>query len=113
MLESNLDLDGVNAIFARAEYVKKQAHDIIPLFLGVPPRTLYALSVLAVGYHRVILTPGRLNVGLGFRGAVNFVPASLESFYDSQTPVGGAIYLTLRPGSVPAGGMMDMPGMSH
>ena len=113
LLESNLDLDGVNAIFARAEYVKKQAHDIIPLFLGVPPRTLYALSVLAVGYHRVILTPGRLNVGLGFRGAVNFVPASLESFYDSQTPVGGAIYLTLRPGSVPAGGMMDMPGMSH
>jgi hypothetical protein len=113
LFESNLDLDGVNAVFARAEYVKKQAHDIIPLVPGVPTRTLYALSALAVGYHRVILTPGRLNVGLGVRAAVNFVPAALESFYNSKTPVGSAFYLTLRPGNAPAGDMMDMPGMSH
>jgi len=113
LLESNLDLDGVNSVFARVEYVKKQAHDIIPLFVGVPSRTLYALSVLAFGYHRVILTPGRLNVGLGVRAAVNFVPAALESFYGSQTPEGAAVYLTLRPGSSPTGDMMDMPGMSH
>lgn len=113
VFESNLDFDGMNAIFVRAEYVKKQAHDIIPLVGGVPSRTLYPLSVVAFGVHRVILTPGRLNVGLGARAAVNFVPAGLQSFYNSQTPIGAAFYLSLRPGSAPAGDMMGMPGMSH
>ncbi len=118
LLESNLDLDELNAIFGRVEYVRKQAHDLLPL-TGVPAKTLYDLWVVALGGRRVVVNAAWLSVGVGFRGAANIVPPSLEIWYGgSRVLMGGAVYLTvqpraLQPRSAPMGGMMDMPGMSH
>jgi len=36
-----------------------------------------------------------MDLGLGGRGAVSFVPSSLEGLYGSWAPVGGAVYLRL------------------
>ena len=113
LLESNLDLDDLNAIFGRVEYVRKQAHDILPL-TGVPAKILYDLWVVALGVRRVVVNAAWLNVGVGVRAAANIVPPSLESWYGgSRVLPGGAVYLTLQPRTLPMGGMMDMPGMSH
>src|SRR3989449_4060519 len=110
VLESNLDLDGMNSIFSRAEYVRKSAEDLV-----VPAASagaMYDVGALALGYHRVLPTGRGVAAGVGIRGAVNFVPASLEGVYGSRAPAGIALYLTLRPARVPAGRMMNMPGMS-
>ena len=111
VLESNLDLDGMNSIFGRAEYVRKSAEDLV--VPAGPAGATYDVGALALGYHRALPTGRGVAAGVGIRGAVNFVPASLEGVYGSRTPAGIALYLTLRPARVPASGMMNMPGMSH
>src|SRR6184192_316313 len=111
VLESNLDLDGMNSIFGRAEYVRKSAEDLV--VPAGPAGATYDVGALALGYHRALPTGRGVAAGVGIRGAVNFVPASLEGVYSSRTPAGIALYLTLRPARVPASGMMNMPGMSH
>src|SRR5207302_10014624 len=111
VLESNLDLDGMNSIFGRAEYVRKSAEDLV--VPAGPAGATYDVGALARGYHRALPTGRGAAAGVGIRGAVKFVPASLEGVYGSGTPAGIALYLTLRPARFPAGGMMNMPGMSH
>ncbi len=111
VLESNLDLDGTNSIFGRAEYVRKSAEDLV--LPAAPPAAVYDVGALALGYHRTLLAAGGVTAGAGIRGAVNFVPAALVSVYGSRTPMGVAAYLTLRPAGVASGGMMEMPSLTH
>ncbi len=111
LVESNLDLDGRNSLFARVEYVRKSAEElVIPL---VPPATQYDVGALALGYLRAIGTVAGLAAEVGVRGSVNFVPSSLNAVYGSRTPAGAAIYLRLRPAGTHEGGMKmhGMPGM--
>ena len=98
VLESNLALDGTNTLFGRAEYVRKNAEELV--VPSAPPAAEYDVSALALGYVRTIGTMGGLVAGVGARGSLNFVPASLEPEYGSRTPVGLAVYLQLRPSGV-------------
>jgi hypothetical protein len=93
LLESTLDVDGTNAFFGRAEYVRKRAEELAL----VPPASEYDLGALALGYVRTVGTVAGLVAGVGVRGSVNIVPSSLEVEYGSRTPVGVAVYLRLRP----------------
>jgi len=96
VLESNLDLDGTNAVFGRAEYVRKSAQELA--VASAPSTAEYDVGVLALGYLRTVGTVAGLAAGLGVRGSVNLVPSSLEAEYGSRAPVGLAVYLRLRPG---------------
>jgi len=110
VLESSLALDGMNSMFGRVEYVRKSADElVVPAALA---SATYDVGALALGYHRTLVT-GSVAAGAGIRGAVNFVPASLEGVYGSRTPAGIALYLTLRPARAAPGEMVAMPGMSH
>jgi hypothetical protein len=111
LVESALDLDGTNSFFGRAEYVRKSAEELV--IASAPPTTEYDVGALAVGYLRTVGTVAGLAAGVGVRGAVNFVPSSLNAVYGSRTPAGVAIYLRLRPAGTREIGMkMDgMPGM--
>ena len=111
VLESTVDLDGRNAFFGRAEYVRKSAEELV--IPSVPATTQYDVGALALGYLRTVGTVAGLTAGLGVRGSVNFVPSSLNAVYGSRTPAGVAIYLRLQPVGAREGGMkMDgMPGM--
>ncbi len=111
VLESTVDLDGRNAFFGRAEYVRKSAEELV--IPSVPATTQYDVGALALGYLRTVGTVAGLAAGLGVRGSVNFVPSSLNAVYGSRTPAGVAIYLRLQPVGAREGGMkMDgMPGM--
>ncbi len=95
MLESNLDLDGTNAVFGRVEYVRKSAQELV--IPSVSPTVEYDVAALALGYRRTVGTFAGLAAGVGARGSVNLVPTSLQPEYGSETPVGLAVYLQLRP----------------
>jgi len=95
VLESNLDLDGTNAVFGRVEYVRKSAQElVVPSVLSAVE---YDVGALALGYRRTVGTFAGLAAGAGARGSLNFVPASLQPEYGSRTPVGLVVYLELRP----------------
>jgi hypothetical protein len=116
VLESTLDLDGTNAFFGRAEYVRKSAAELV--VPSVPPTTQYDVGALALGYQRTVGTVAGLAAGVGVRGSVNFVPSGLNAVYGSRTPAGAAIYLRLRPagtreGGMKVDGMPSMHGGSH
>jgi hypothetical protein len=38
------------------------------------------------------------SVGIGITGAINVIPSALEYVYGSRTPMGGAVFLRVRPG---------------
>jgi len=96
LLESTLDLDRVNSLFGRAEYVRKSGEELaIP---STPPTTEYDVAAFALGYVRTVGTLAGLAAGVGVRGSVNFVPPSLDAVYGRRSPVGMAIFIRLRPG---------------
>jgi hypothetical protein len=102
LLETNLDLDGLNVVFGRVEYVQKTGHDL------VLPEALeeerFGVASLSLGYLRNLGPLGPVLPGVGVRAAVNLVPAGLEPTYGSRTPVGGMIYLRLASAPMQHGG---------
>jgi hypothetical protein len=108
--ESNLQFDGANSVFGRVEYVRKSGEELLlpdPLSLGE-----YDLGMLSLGYVREFATYGGATLGLGARGAINLIPASLEDVYGSGTPLGVGIFLRVRPGLLEGAHSMD-PEMHH
>jgi hypothetical protein len=98
LLENTLDLDGKNTIFGRAEYVQKTAED---LALGpVPPTDEFGVASFVLGYVREISGFTGGSIGLGVRGALNVIPETLRSTYDTRTPVGFAVFLRFRASRV-------------
>ncbi len=98
VLESTLELDETNALFGRAEYVRKSAQDLE--IASAPATVYYDVGALALGYLRTVGTLAGLATGVGARGSVNFVPSSLGVEYGSRTPVGLSVYVRLQPPSV-------------
>ncbi len=93
LLEANVDLDGHNVIFGRAEYLQKTGHD---LALPEPlEEETFGVTSLALGYLRNFGRLGPVLPGVGVRAAVNFLPEGLEPTYGSRTPVGGMLFLRL------------------
>ncbi|WP_224364920.1 hypothetical protein [Hyalangium versicolor] len=93
LLESNLDLDGLNVFFGRIEYVQKTGHELV---LPEPlEEETFGVASLALGYLRNFGPLGPMLPGVGVRAAVNPIPEDLESTYGSRIPVGGMIYLRL------------------
>jgi hypothetical protein len=107
LVESTLELGG-NSGFGRAEYVRKSAEELV--IAAVPPATDYDVGALALGYVRWLGSAAGLSAGLGVRGAVTFLPASVRPVYGSRTPAGLVLYLLLRPTGA-HGRPMVMEGM--
>src|SRR3989454_10812618 len=97
-VETNFDLDGMNAVFGRVEYVRKTAEDLV--VLSVPPTTEYDVGALALGYRRSLTTVRGVTAGGGARGAVNAVPSTPQRGDGSPAPLRVALYFTLRPAAL-------------
>jgi hypothetical protein len=95
VLESNVQFDHHNSIFGRAEWVQKSPQELV--IAGADPETHFNVSALALGYVREMVEYGGASLGLGVRGAISIVPEALKSTYGTQTPVGIALYVRLRP----------------
>jgi hypothetical protein len=95
MAESNLQLDAANTVFGRVEYVRKSGEELV--LPGSLAGEEFDLGNLSLGYVREFARYRGATFGVGARGALNLVPASLESSYGSRTPVGLAVFLRIRP----------------
>jgi hypothetical protein len=93
LLESNLNLDGANVVFGRAEYVRKNGAD-----LAVQPAgTVFDLGAISLGYLRNFELWNAVGIAPGAMLTVDFVDRRLDSFYHSQTPVGLVGFVRIRP----------------
>ena len=111
LLETEAVLDQHNTVFARAEYVQKSARDLV---LAVfPEERRFNVAAASLGYIRDFTRGRGMTVGLGGRGTVNVVPSALETPYGSRMPVGGMVFLRLRPFHSQPHPQPAMSGMSH
>ena len=90
LLEGDLEMWPGSHFFMRGERVRKTAEDLV--IPGPPPDRAYDLTSLVGGY---LFQRGTL--GLGARGSIGFIPASLAPDYGSRSPLGIAVYGRWRP----------------
>lgn len=131
LAESNLEIDNRNSIFGRGELVRKSADDLAVLNVvlagqyaaqvsagqvsaGQQARALTSASAtefdvgeITLGYVRELTGVYGGSLGAGIAGTLNVVPSALQSVYGSRTPLGGTIFLRIRPGLMNMG--MHMP----
>jgi hypothetical protein len=108
VMESNLELGPRNTVFARYEYVRKGAEDLV--IPDAPPEQQYNINSVVAGYIREVGSIWGGTIGVGFRASLNFIPASLEPTYGTTTPGGFAVYLRVRPKRMVMGS--EMSGMA-
>jgi hypothetical protein len=109
LLESEAILDRANTVFGRAEYVRKSAEELVvdtPAF-GFRPDQEFDVGQLSLGYVREVLALRGATLGVGAMGTVNVVPSSLRDAYGSRAPLGGVVFLRVRPAGL---GAMAMHG---
>jgi hypothetical protein len=104
MAESNLQLDAANTVFARVEYVRKSAEELV--IPGASDQE-FDIGTLALGYIRELADFRGATLGLGARGAINLVPEPLAGVYGSRTPMGVAVFLRVRPRLLEGAHAMD------
>ena len=99
LAESEAVLDRSNTIFGRVELVQKTAEELaLPTGPGgVVPDSAFTVTSLSVGYIREIVRSSKATVGVGVQGSLNALSAALDSFYGSRTPVGGMLFVRIRP----------------
>ena len=95
LAEAEAILNRDNTVFGRAEFVQKSAEDLV--IGSLPPDARLNVSAVSAGYIRELLRSPATTLGVGLQGTVNIVPTSLEPFYGSRTPVGGMVFLRIRP----------------
>ena len=90
--ETSVQIGRRNTIFARADYVQK---DMEELFLPHEREEVHEVRSLVAGYVVDVARAGSATIGIGARGAVNFIPEGLAIFYGGARPVGGAVFARL------------------
>ena len=93
LVESSLDLDDANVLFGRAEFVRKTGDDLD----FIPAGQLYNVGEVSLGYLRDFKLGDAFVIAPGAMVTVNLVDGRLESAYHSQTPVGVAAFIRIRP----------------
>ncbi len=93
LLESNLDFDTKNVLFGRAEFVRKTGEDLD----FSPAGQVYNVGAISLGYLRNYDLLNAFIVAPGVMVTTNFIDGRLDSAYHSQTPVGVAAFIRLRP----------------
>jgi hypothetical protein len=73
-------------------------------------RRWFGIGSITLGYVRQLGPIASLSPGVGFVGTLNAVGADLEPSYGSRFPIGGMVFLRLRPARMGPG---MMAGMRH
>jgi hypothetical protein len=107
LAESELIADRFSTFFGRMEYVEKSAAELsLP---GFSADHRFNISSIGGGYIRELARLHGATLGVGVRATVNFIPSDLEPFYGSRTPVGGMLFLRVRPYHAREPAMTGMP----
>jgi hypothetical protein len=73
----------------------------------------FNVGQVSLGYIRELIGLRGATLGLGAMGTLNVVPSLLNSVYGSRTPVGGLVFLRVRPGGIGMKGMSPRQPMGH
>jgi hypothetical protein len=88
------------------------------LFLPHAREQVHEVRSLAAGYVLDVVRARPARIGIGLRGAVNFIPDSLATYYGGPRPVGAAVFARIgfgrsRPARAPSRDMKQMEHMDH
>jgi hypothetical protein len=116
LVESEAVLDQKNTVFARAELVEKNAEDLVvdrPPF-GIASDRQFTVAAMTLGGIREVVGArgGRATIGIGASGTLNIIPSALRDAYGSRTPLGGMLFVRVRPAYKHDIGMSG-PHMDH
>jgi len=102
LLESSANFEERNIFFGRGEVARKSGEDlVIDEEAPALANEVFTVGKLSVGYVRQFGNGGALLPGIGAQISMSYVPSDLEPFYDTRTPVGIAIFASLRPRQMP------------
>lgn len=94
LVESTRQIDRVNAVFGRAEYVRRTAEELA-LVGSVSP--YIDIGALTLGYARGVVRYRSIVGTVAMQGTVRLLPEELSLFYGSRNPVGIAVSINIRP----------------
>lgn len=105
LVETTYELGDRATLYGRAEQVQKSADDLG--FNGAELTQLFTVRALTLGATTELATARKLSFGIGARGTMNLLPATLEPTYGTRTPVGFSLFLRVRPTRAPGPVMRD------
>jgi hypothetical protein len=105
LVETTYELGDRATLYGRAEQVQKSADDLG--FNGAELMQLFTVRALTLGATTELATARELSFGIGARGTMNLLPATLEPTYGTRTPVGISLFLRVRPTRTPGPVMRD------
>ncbi|MGE5803027.1 MAG: hypothetical protein ACM358_12295 [Gemmatimonadota bacterium] len=101
LAEAEAVLDQSNTVYGRIDFAQKSAED---LALGsFPADTTFRIAAFSLGFIREVIRSRGATFGVGMQGTLNVVPAALDGAYGSRTPIGGLVFLRVRPRHGPHG----------
>jgi hypothetical protein len=102
LFEADVDLDGRNTVFSRTELAQKTGKDLV--LSSERAERVYDIGSFVLGYvHDFDVGPVRL--GIGGRASIAAISGDLSSFYGSRAPVGGMLFVRVKPTAMTANGM--------
>jgi hypothetical protein len=108
LFEAEAVLDRRNTVYGRLEGVQKTAEDLV--IGSFAPQTEFDVGAISAGYIRELVRGSATTLGIGVQATVNTVPSALEPTYGSRTPVGGMVFVRVRPlHGAHAAATMSMP----
>lgn len=119
LLESVVNLRERNLFFGRAEWVEKTGADLAleDHDVGGDPddesdieHREFPVAKLTLGYVRQFEPIAGWTPGIGASVSVAVLPDDLEPFYGTTTPVGWAVFLSLRPAAIRMAMEVHAPG---
>jgi hypothetical protein len=95
LAEAEAMLDPANTLYGRIDLAQKSAEDLA--LGGFPADTRFRVGAFSLGFIREVIRSRGATFGIGMQGTLNFVPSALTTEYGSRTPIGGMLFLRVRP----------------
>lgn len=95
LVESEANLDGHHTVFGRWQYIQKTGRGLV--LPAAEANRVFDIRSVSVGYVREYGPIASLLPGIGFVGTMNLIDRDLGEHYGTTWPVGGMVFLRLRP----------------
>lgn len=95
LVEASLILSEHHTVFTRLELLEKTGQDLV--LPAAMSDITYGMAAISAGYVYDFDQLGPIVPGLGVVGTVDIVSSALEPFYETRTPIGGMVFVRLRP----------------
>jgi hypothetical protein len=95
LVEAEANLDGHHTVFGRWERIQKTGHALV--LPETEANRVFDIRTISVGYVREYGPIASLLPGIGVVGTMNMLDRELGAHYGTTWPLGGMVFLRLRP----------------